>query len=148
MTETPPRRPVLAVSIAVFRDDGRVLLATRGKPPMADLWSLPGGKVELGETLAEAALRELREEVGVEAEIIAFNDHVEYIQRDESGAVGAHFVIASFVGRWIAGEATPGPEAGAVLWADPFDPGDLRMTQGLRPILRKAAVIAAEARDS
>ncbi|MBN9062787.1 MAG: NUDIX hydrolase [Rhizobiales bacterium] len=138
-------RPVLAASIAVFRDDGLVLLARRGAAPMAELWSLPGGKVEAGETMADAALRELREEVGVEAEMIGFNDHVEYIQRDAAGAVAAHFVIASFVGRWRAGEPTPGPEASAVAWVDPFEPGDLAMTRGLPAILRRAAVIAAKA---
>ncbi|WP_342360071.1 NUDIX hydrolase [Terrarubrum flagellatum] len=138
-------RPVIAASIAVFRDDGRVLLAMRGQPPLAELWSLPGGKVELGETLAEAALRELKEEVGVEADLVGFNDHVEFIARDQDGAVKAHFVIASFVGRWRAGEAQPGPEARAVKWVDPFDPGDLKMTDGLPRILRQAAVIAAKA---
>lgn len=141
----PAARPVLAASIAVFRDGGQVLLARRGAAPMADIWSLPGGKVEAGETMAEAALRELREEVGVEAEMIGFNDHVEHIERDAAGAVAAHYVIASFVGRWRAGEPTPGPEASAVAWVDPFQPGDLTMTRGLPAILRRAAVIAAKA---
>lgn len=136
-------RPVLAASIAVFRDDGHVLLAMRAQAPAIGRWSLPGGKVELGETLAEAALRELREEVGVEADLIGFNDHVEFISRQPDGAVTAHFVIASFVGRWRAGEPTTSPEASAVMWIDPFDLGDLKTTNGLSAILRKAAVIAA-----
>ncbi len=137
--------PVLAASIAVFRDDGRVLLAMRGQAPMKGVWSLPGGRVEPGETLAEAALRELREEVGVEAEMIGFNTHVEAIRRDAAGAVVRHFVIATFVGRWAAGEPTTGPEADAVMWADPFDLGDLAVTDGLPGVLRQAAVIAARA---
>ena len=147
MSQRSPTRPVLAVSIAVFRDDGRVLLAMRGKPPAAELWSLPGGKVEAGETLAEAALRELREEVAVEAEIIGFNDHVEFIERDVAG-VAAHFVIASFVGRWLGGEPQTGPEARAVMWADPSDIGDLATTTGLSAILRKAATIAVPGRSA
>src|SRR5690606_7784570 len=65
-----PARPFLAASVATFRD-GRVLIATRARPPMEACWSLPGGLVEPGESLREAALRELREEVGVEAEIAA-----------------------------------------------------------------------------
>ena len=61
------------------------------------MFSLPGGLVEAGETLEEAALRELEEEVGVAASIVGFNDHVEVIDRDEDGQVARHFVIASFV---------------------------------------------------
>ena len=98
-----PARPILAASIAVFRD-GRVLLARRGRAPMAGVYSLPGGAVEVGETLREAALRELKEEVGVEADILAFVDHVEPIAREGDG-VRAHFVVAAFVGRWRRGEA-------------------------------------------
>jgi ADP-ribose pyrophosphatase YjhB (NUDIX family) len=137
--------PVLAASIAVFREDGLALIAQRGRAPMAGLWSLPGGRVEAGETLAEAALRELAEEVGVAAEIVAFNDHVEAIRRTPDGAVAAHFVVATFVGRWRAGEAATGPEAQAVRWIDPFAPDDLPMTEGLPRILRQAAVLFAKA---
>ena len=78
-----PAAPILAVSLAVFRA-GKVLLATRTRAPFAGAFSLPGGGVEAGETLIEAALRELREEVAVEARVIAFNRHVESIERDEA----------------------------------------------------------------
>ena len=81
---------MLAASVAVFRD-GKVLLATRTKPPADQLWSLPGGKVEAGETLEEAALRELDEEVGVTARILGFNRHVEIFGRDAAGRGDASF---------------------------------------------------------
>ncbi len=139
-------RPVLAASIAVFREDGRVLLATRTAPPAADLWSLPGGKVEAGETLEEAALRELGEEVAVEARLIGFNRHVEIIHRDGEGRVSHHFVVASFVGAWTGGEPRPGPEAGAVMWADPFDLGGVPTTRQLGDVLRAAHAIWVKAR--
>jgi 8-oxo-dGTP diphosphatase len=113
-----PPYPLLAVSLAVFRN-GEVLLATRTRPPFVGAFSLPGGLVEAGETLVEAALRELREEVHVEARIVFFNRHVESIERDEAGKVRRHFVIASYVGEWVAGEGTPGPEAGEIIWAEP-----------------------------
>lgn len=138
-------RPVLAASVAVFRE-GRVLIARRGRAPMLGAWSLPGGRVELGERLEEAALRELAEEVGVAAEIVGFNAHVEAIDRDEAGAVRAHFVVASFVGRWIAGEATTGPEASAVAWVDPRDPGERPMTRALPDVLASAARVMEAAR--
>lgn len=130
-------RPVLAASVAVFRD-GKVLLATRTKPPADQLWSLPGGKVEAGETLEEAALRELAEEVGVTARILGFNRHVEIFGRDAKGDVTHHFVVASFVGEWLAGEPQPGPEAGAVMWADPLRLGGLATTRELGDVLRRA----------
>jgi 8-oxo-dGTP diphosphatase len=115
---TYPRRPYLGVSVAVFRA-GRVLLVRRIKPPFAGAFSLPGGLVEVGETLEGAALRELREEVQVDARIVAFNRHVESIDRDSAGIIRHHYVIASFAGEWIAGEAKPGPEAGETVWVEP-----------------------------
>lgn len=105
---------------------------------MIGLYSLPGGVVEIGETLREAALRELDEEVGLQAEIVAFNDHVESIVRDERG-VRAHYVIASFVARWTGGEARTSEEADSVLWIDPTGLGDLPTTPGLEEVLAGAA---------
>jgi ADP-ribose pyrophosphatase YjhB (NUDIX family) len=132
-----PDRPFLAASVAVFRE-GYVLLASRTKPPADLLFSLPGGLVEPGETLAEAALRELAEEVGVEASIVGFNDHVEIIERDDVDRVRHHFVVASFVARWVAGEPTTGPEAGHVLWVLPEALGALATTPGLARIVANA----------
>lgn len=145
-TGKAPTRPVLAASVAVFRD-GKVLLATRTKPPADQLWSLPGGKVEVGETLEEAALRELQEEVGVSARIVGFNRHVEIFGRDAAGKVTHHFVVASFVGAWLSGEPQTGPEAGAVMWADPLKLGGLATTRELADVLRRARTILLAAGD-
>ena len=139
-----PVRPILAASIAVFRQ-GRVLVGRRARPPMAGRFSLPGGVVEVGETLAEAALRELREEVGIEAEIIAFNQHVEPITR-EGGRVRAHFVIASFVGRWTRGEPQTSEETDAVAWIAPEACGALLTTPGLAEVIASAARIESRSR--
>ena len=106
---------------------------------MRGLYSLPGGVVEIGESLREAALRELDEEVGVEAEIVAFNDHVESMMRDSDQGVRAHYVIASFVARWTAGEAHTSEEADSVIWIAPASLGDLPTTPGLAAILARAA---------
>ena len=135
-----PPRPILAVSLAVFKQS-RALIARRGRAPLKGLYSLPGGVVEIGETLHEAALRELYEEVGLRAEIVAFNEHVEHIQHDEKG-VAAHYVIASFVGRWLEGDARPSNEADSVLWVDPFAPLTAPATPGLAAILARAARLA------
>lgn len=135
-----PARPLLAASCAVFRGN-RVLLAQRTVPPLNGLWSLPGGLVEPGERLAEAALRELREEVGIDAAIAGFAGHVEYIER-EGNAVRRHFVIAAFAARWVAGETCEGPEAAAVLWAEPAELARLATTDGLGDIVARAAKLA------
>ena len=136
-----PARPLLAASLAVVRD-GRVLLARRVALPYAGRFTLPGGLVEPGETLEAAALRELHEEVGVEARILGFNAHVEVIERDAAARVLHHFVIASFVGVWIAGEATPGTEAEKVVWARRGDVAHLPTTDGLPRLLEAAFAMA------
>jgi 8-oxo-dGTP diphosphatase len=132
-----PARPVLAASVAVFRD-GRILLAARGKPPGEGLFSLPGGMVEVGETLGEAALRELREEVGVEAKLIGLIAPVEFIERDEKGHIKHHVVIAAHAARWVSGEPRTGPEAKEIRWVTERDIADLPMTAGLAGILEQA----------
>jgi ADP-ribose pyrophosphatase YjhB (NUDIX family) len=134
-----PARPILAVSAAVFRA-GRVLVARRAQEPMIGRFSLPGGVVEVGETLAEAVARELDEEVGVEADIVAFNRHVEPIVRD-GDRVRAHFVIVSFVARWRRGEARVSEEIDAVAWIELRDCASLPTTPGLADILESAARI-------
>jgi 8-oxo-dGTP diphosphatase len=134
---TYPQRPYFGVSVAVFRV-GRVLLARRTKPPFAGAFSLPGGLVEVGETLEAAVLRELREEVHVDARIVAFNRHVESIDRDSAGKIRHHYVIASFVGEWIAGEAKPGPEAGEAVWIEPARRSGLDWTPQLLAVVEAA----------
>ncbi|PPD15300.1 MAG: NUDIX hydrolase [Methylobacterium sp.] len=136
-------RPVLAASIAVFRE-GKVLLAQRGKAPALGLFSLPGGRIEPGERMADAVLRELQEEVGLTARIAGFVDHVEHIEHGPDGSLVAHAVICAFAGYWTGGEATLSDEAVALIWVDPLDPGDLPMTRGLRDVLRKAHGLVAE----
>ena len=107
---------------------------------MIGRFSLPGGVVEVGETLVEAVARELDEEVGVEADIVAFNRHVESILRD-GDLVRAHFLIASFVARWRRGEARISEEADAVAWIEPAKCATLATTPGLPDILERAARI-------
>jgi ADP-ribose pyrophosphatase YjhB (NUDIX family) len=140
-----PSQPALAVSMAVFRR-GEVLLASRTNPPYADLFTLPGGLVETGETLEAAALRELREETGVLARILGFNRPVQHIVRDFSGRVERHYVILSFAGLWVDGEGRAGAEAGEVVWRAPENLSGLLLTPGLAHILVGAKRIVDGAR--
>lgn len=111
-------RPELAASAAVFRD-GKVLLARRGRTPLAGLWTLPGGRVEPGETLAEAAAREVMEEVGVACRILGVAGALDVIRHDAAGGLAAHFVVVGHAARWVSGEPAEGPEAAEVGWFDP-----------------------------
>jgi len=136
-----PPRPLVGASVAVFRE-GKVLLAALGDTAHAPIFSLPGGLVEIGETLEAAALRELFEEVGVKARIKGFAGHVEVIDRDGDGRVRRHFVVNAFVGEWLEGEATTGREAPEVRWIYPDALGGMAVTKGLPAILTRAASLA------
>lgn len=133
-----PSRPEVGVSTAVFRD-GRVLLAQRARGALTGLWSLPGGRVEHGERLREAALRELHEEVGVEAEIIDLAGVVEVLPRGER--MDFHFVVLAFAATWVSGEPQIGPEAADIRWADPKTLDNLPVTDDLHRIVSLASAL-------
>lgn len=137
-----PAAPRLAVSVAAFRE-GRLLVASRTRAPARGLYSLPGGLVELGETLEAAALRELQEEVGVTAELVGPAGHVDVLERDEAGRVRRHVAILAFAAHWRAGEAIPGPEAGDVRWVTRAELAFLPTTDGLQEIAARAARLLA-----
>ena len=115
-----PNRPLVGVGVVVIKD-GRVLLIRRGKPPRAGAWSLPGGRQRLGETVREAARRELREETGVEAAVTVLLDVVDSITRDDGGAIAYHYTLVDFLADWRSGEARAGGDAAEVIWADAQD---------------------------
>ena len=131
-----PARPIVAASVALVRD-GRALIARRARAPLVGVYAFPGGGVELGETLRQAAARELHEETGLEAEDLAFLDHVEPIARDGE-RVRAHCVIAAFVARWRGGEPRPGPELDAFAWVDADEVSQFRTTPELPRLVRLA----------
>jgi ADP-ribose pyrophosphatase YjhB (NUDIX family) len=125
-----PARPFVGASIAVIRGD-RVLLAARANAPMRGVWTLPGGLVEAGESLAEAALRELREEVGLDAAVVDVLSPTEIILRAEDGRTRHHYVVHPHAAVWTGGEPVPGPEALAVRWATLAELSGLDTTPGL-----------------
>lgn len=134
-----PERPLLAVSVAIWRD-GRVLLARRARPPFTSIWSFPGGLVEIGETLAAAAKREVREETGLDVEILGQIDKAEVIRHDETGQVERHYVIMVFAGRSSAGAARAGDDADAVRWVAPDEIGNIELTPDTARIVRRGPV--------
>jgi mutator protein MutT len=111
-----PGRPLVGVGGIVI-DGGRVLLVRRTREPLAGRWSLPGGMVELGETLAEAVRREVREETGLEVEVGPLVDVVDRIHRDADGRVEYHYVLADYLCRPAGGTLAAADDAAEVAWA-------------------------------
>lgn len=122
-----PDAPLVGVAAAVFDVTGRVLLVQRGRPPRAGSWGLPGGRLEVGETLVAGVQRELREECGVEIAVGAVAGVFEPITRDDAGRVEYHYVVVDFWARWVSGEAQAQDDAAAIAWValDALDAYDL-----------------------
>jgi ADP-ribose pyrophosphatase YjhB (NUDIX family) len=131
---TPPSRPQIAVSAAIFRD-GRILLVRRARSPGKGLYSLPGGRVEFGESLHAALHREVAEETGLTIEIVELAGWREVLP---TAAGGGHYLIMSFAARWLAGEPVLNDELDDFSWRSLDGWGDLRTTEGLPGIVQSA----------
>ena len=132
-----PARPYLAVSAAIVRA-GKFLVVRRAQPPASGLFSLPGGVVELGETLTEALVREIAEETGMSIEPVALAGFREAIVRDRDDRVERHFVILCFAARWRAGEPELNEELSEARWIEPAELAGLATTAGLAEIVAAA----------
>ena len=139
-SRTYPPRPILAVSAAIFRDfrDGRVLIVRRARPPAHGLYTLPGGVVEIGETLQQAVIREIREETGLAIEPVVLAGYREAIVRDGEGRIERHFVILPFAARLLGGELTLNEELAEARWLTPPELSALKTTEGLAAIVNTA----------
>ena len=132
-----PERPFLAVSAAIVRD-GKILVVRRARAPANGLFTLPGGVVEVGETLVEAVAREVREETGLAIEPVALAGFRETIVRDGESRVERHFIILCFAARWHAGEPVLNEELSEAHWLDPAELASLPTTPGLAEIVAAA----------
>ncbi len=132
-----PERPYVAVSAAVIRD-GQVLVVRRARSPAQGLFTLPGGAIELGETLAAAVVREVQEETGLVIEPVGLAGCREVITRDAEDRIERHFVILAFAARWLAGEPTLNAELAEARWLAPAQISALPTTEGLADIVAAA----------
>ncbi|MCB0063444.1 MAG: NUDIX hydrolase [Caldilineaceae bacterium] len=112
-----PAAPLVGVGVVVINAQGEILLAQRSKPPRQGEWSLPGGLIDLGEQLVDAAKREVWEECAVEIEIGGLIAPFEPIVRDKAGRIEYHYVILDFWAIYVRGEAVAQDDASAVAWA-------------------------------
>src|SRR4051794_12825254 len=137
MSRHYPDRPYLAVSAVIVRD-GEFLAVRRARPPMQGLFTLPGGCIETGESVADAVRREVLEETGLSVEPLALAGHREVVTRDDAGRVQSHFVILAFAARWVAGEPRLNEELAEARWIRPAALPGLSTTEGLAEIVAAA----------
>jgi ADP-ribose pyrophosphatase YjhB (NUDIX family) len=115
-----PERPMVAVLAVVLRGD-QILIVQRAQQPNAGRWGFPGGVLELGETVAEGAMRELAEETGIVAEAAGVLNVNDAVSRDDEGRVQFHYVLIAVRGVWQSGEGVAGDDAADVAWASRDD---------------------------
>jgi ADP-ribose pyrophosphatase YjhB (NUDIX family) len=128
-----PGRPQLATSAVIFRDD-EILLVQRAKEPGRGRYSLPGGRVEWGETVAQALHREIAEETGLTVELIQLAGIREVLPRAANG----HFVVLSYAARWTGGDVVLNDEHQGHVWVRVNEAARFPLTDGLMPIIEAA----------
>ncbi|QRM28658.1 NUDIX hydrolase [Microvirga sp. VF16] len=140
--------PIPAVIAVVIRDN-RTLLVRRANPPDAGLWGFPGGKIEFGETVKEAAARELLEETAVHAEAQGIITTLDILVRDAGGDIQQHYILIAVQCRWISGEPIAGDDALEARWLpiSELDPNTLAMSADVDVIARRALASASNLSD-
>jgi len=130
-----PDSPLVGVG-AIIIDTGRVLLVKRGHPPLAGEWSIPGGALEVGEMVREAAMREVKEETGLSVEAAELLGVYDRVLRDGGGRILYHYVLIDFLCRRVAGELQPASDADEARWFTPEEAGKLPLAADTAEVIR------------
>ena len=136
-----PGQPVIGVAGVVI-DQGRVLLARRAQAPLKGRWSICGGCLELGETIAAGIERELREETGLEVRCVGLLGAVERVEKDAEGLVQYHYVVLDYLCERTGGEAAPASDSSEVAWVAEGDLGNCELDDAAKGMIEKAFRIA------
>ena len=128
------------VGVVCLKDD-QVLLVKRAKPPITRQWSIPGGGQELGETTREAALRELKEETGVDAELIGLIDVIDTVREDEEGRIQFHYTLVDFAAIWTSGEPVADDDVSDAQWVLLSDLEDKGLWSETIRVIREAVMM-------
>jgi 8-oxo-dGTP diphosphatase len=139
-----PDRPVVGIG-AVVVQDGKVLLVKRRYAPLAGEWSLPGGGVEVGETLEACVVREMREETGLDVEVGPVIEVFDRITQDADGRVQYHYVLVDYLCWPLAGELVPASDVADAAWVDPGDIAGYHITAKATSVIERALEMAATA---
>ena len=131
-----PQRPVLGIGALIF-DRGKILLVERGKEPLKGCWSLPGGVLEIGETLEQGIVREVREETGLQVEPLKMLEIFERIIRDSQGAPEYHYVLIDYICRVTGGSLRAADDASRVAWVPRRLLSTYQITAGTLPVIEK-----------
>jgi ADP-ribose pyrophosphatase len=135
-----PRLPVAGVGVVVF-NKGRLLLVKRGNEPNKGKWSIPGGGIELGETIKEAAQREVFEECSVKIKIMRVLDAADNIVRDNDGRIRYHYAIIDLLANYIGGDLKAQSDAQDCGWFMPEEVAGMDITPILRTMLEQQGII-------
>ena len=138
-----PDKPVCGVGVVCLKDD-QVLLVKRAKPPITWQWSIPGGGQELGETTREAALRELKEETGVDADLIGLIDVIDTVREDEEGRIQFHYTLVDFAAIWTSGEAVADDDVSDAQWVHLSDLENKGLWSETIRVIREAVMMRDE----
>jgi ADP-ribose pyrophosphatase len=130
-----PGNPRVAVGAVVFKNDA-VLLVRRGQPPSENVWAIPGGRVEIGETLQEAAEREMLEETGITIRAGKPVYTFDVIERDGTGKIKFHYVIVDLAADYVTGEPAPGDDAVEARWVSSQEINDLQVSAATMKLLK------------
>jgi len=141
----PISRPIAATIAAVFHDQ-KILLVRRANPPDAGCWGFPGGKIEFGETIKEAAVRELLEETGVRAEAHRVFTSVDVFDRDDEGGLRRHFVLIAVLCKWQSGVPVAGDDALEARWftLEELNECKLALSLNVAEVAHQAAAVFAQ----
>ena len=131
-----PKRPMLGVGALIFEQD-RILMAERGGEPLKGWWSIPGGLVEVGESLDAAVRREVREETGLDVRPLGVIEIFERIMRDSQGAAEYHYVLIDYICRVENGTARAGDDVSRVEWVRQADLKQFQITEGTLAVIEK-----------
>lgn len=137
MSREYPKTPQVGIGAVVWKDD-RVLMIKRAKPPAMGAWSLPGGGLEVGETLFGGAAREVLEETGVTCEPVCILTAIDGITRDAAGRAQWHYVIVDVVADYVSGDAVAGDDSLEARWMSLAEVDDHAYSDAIRQVVRLA----------
>ena len=134
-----PDRPIVGVGVLIHKN-GRIIIVKRAAQPDAGLWSIPGGIVELGELVADAAIREVREETGLLVEVVKVLSVVDKIVKDKDSRIKYHFVIIDYLAKYKGGELKASDDAIEAKWINVEDISQYQLSPTLKKLLKHAKI--------